>query len=214
MIRDYGEREGIPQRITSRIALCLEEVVGNAARVREVDEYMRRIRRILRKSLRGRQRRAALLRLRHMKVRQFMRQDRVEARLGNLGEGEAELVRESRRQLEESLERLDEIRRQIDAQRKEAIENLQLDFNPARDMPQFREDFRRQLDDRVETQIIVRMTPKEGVLVLIDDGRSLASEENSELQEMIADSVEQVKKLSRSVEHQYVLDMNYTTITV
>ncbi len=214
MIRDYGEREGIPQRITSRIALCLEEVVGNAARVREVDEYMRRIRRILRKSLRGRQRRAALLRLRHMKVRQFMRQDRVEALLGNLGEGEAELVRESRRQLEDSLERLDEIRRQIDAQRKEAIENLQLDFNPARDLPQFREDFRRELDDRVETQIIVRMTPKEGALVLIDDGRPFALEENSELQEMIADSVEQVKKLSRSVEHQYVLDMNYTTITV
>lgn len=175
MIRAYAESEGIPLRIASRIAFCIEEIIGNAAMAREYNAFRRRLRQHLRNRLPKHQRRIAYLRLRREEFRRSLKKDYVS------------MIRES-------------------------IDKLQLDFDPARDIKQFHKDFQSQLNDEVETQIIVRMAPEEGCFVLIDDGRAMALEESLDLQEMVADDLEFVKKISKSVEYQYILNMNYTTV--
>lgn len=47
---------------------------------------------------------------------------------------------------------------------------------------------------------------------MMDDGKCIALDENPETQELITDNYSLLKKIAKSVEYQYILNMNYTLI--
>jgi hypothetical protein len=47
---------------------------------------------------------------------------------------------------------------------------------------------------------------------MVDDGRCIALDENESTQTLITDNYELLKKVSKSLEYQYILNMNYTVI--
>lgn len=59
---------------------------------------------------------------------------------------------------------------------------------------------------------MVRFSPEDGVFNMLDNGRCIAFDEDAETQELITDNYALMKKVSRSVEYQYILDMNHTVI--
>ena len=48
---------------------------------------------------------------------------------------------------------------------------------------------------------------------MLDNGKCIALDRDSEIQELITDNYGLVKKLAKSVEYQYLLNMNYTVFT-
>ena len=64
----------------------------------------------------------------------------------------------------------------------------------------------------IEIQIMVKFTGDEGKFVMVDDGRCIALDENESTQTLITDNYELLKKVSKSLEYQYILNMNYTVI--
>jgi hypothetical protein len=61
--------------------------------------------------------------------------------------------------------------------------------------------------------IIVRLAMDEGRFIMMDTGRRIALNEDRESKELVTENYELVKRLSKSVEYQYVLDMNYSIVT-
>lgn len=47
---------------------------------------------------------------------------------------------------------------------------------------------------------------------MIDDGKCIALDENDESREAAVNNYEFLKRISKSIEYQYVLDMNYTVV--
>ena len=62
----------------------------------------------------------------------------------------------------------------------------------------------------VEIQIMAKFTPEEGLFFMLDDGKCIALDEDREITTLITDNYELVKKLAKSVDYQYILNMNYT----
>ena len=71
---------------------------------------------------------------------------------------------------------------------------------------------RSQDKDEVQIQITVRFSKNEALFTMLDDGECIALNENREQQEMAVDNYEFIKKLAKSVQYQYILDMNYSVL--
>ena len=54
----------------------------------------------------------------------------------------------------------------------------------------------------------------EGRFIMMDTGRRIALNEDRESKELVTENYTLIKKLAKSVEYQYVLDMNYSVIVV
>lgn len=68
--------------------------------------------------------------------------------------------------------------------------------------------------ERVETQGgVVSGLSYGAVFEMLDNGKCIALDRDSEIQELITDNYGLVKKLAKSVEYQYLLNMNYTVFT-
>ena len=63
-------------------------------------------------------------------------------------------------------------------------------------------------------EVMVRFKGKnEAIFVELDDGRCIALDKNESTQKIITDNYGLLKKLAKSVEYQYILNMNYTRFT-
>lgn len=72
----------------------------------------------------------------------------------------------------------------------------------------------RNKDNSVSVEIIVRFKGKESaVFVSMDDGRCISLDSDEEESKLITDNYGLLKKLAKSAEYQYILDMNYTRLT-
>ncbi len=66
--------------------------------------------------------------------------------------------------------------------------------------------------DDIRIQITVRFSENEVLFAMLDDGKCIALNENKEQQDMAVDNYEFIKKLAKSVQYQYILDMNYSVL--
>ena len=62
----------------------------------------------------------------------------------------------------------------------------------------------------INIQIMVRFTPDGACFSMLDDGRCIALDKDVKTQELITDNYGLLKKVARSVEYQYILNMNYS----
>ena len=74
-------------------------------------------------------------------------------------------------------------------------------------------DLQELLQQDVVAYIVIRISMDEGRFVMMDTGRRIALNEDHESKELVLENYDLIKKLSKSVEYQYVLDMNYTVIS-
>ncbi len=74
-------------------------------------------------------------------------------------------------------------------------------------------DLQELLQQNMEVYIIIRLAMDEGRFIMMDTGRRIALNEDRESRELVTENYTLIKKLSKSVEYQYVLDMNYSIIT-
>lgn len=76
----------------------------------------------------------------------------------------------------------------------------------------------RRTDDRhdsgLNVDVVVRFKGKdEAVFVTMDSGRCIALDKDEEAEKLITDNYGLLRKLAKSVEYQYILDLNYTRFT-
>ena len=69
------------------------------------------------------------------------------------------------------------------------------------------------LQQKMEVYIIIRLAMDEGRFIMMDTGRRLALDEDRESRELVTENYNLIKKLAKTVEYQYVLDMNYSVLT-
>ena len=74
-------------------------------------------------------------------------------------------------------------------------------------------DLQELLQQDMVVYIIIRLGMNEGSFVMMDTGRRIALNEDHESKELVTENYDLIKKLSRSVDYQYVLDMNYTVLS-
>ena len=75
-------------------------------------------------------------------------------------------------------------------------------------------DLQELLQQDVSVYCVVRLTMDEGRLIMMDTGRRIALNDDSESKALVTENYELIKKLAKSVEYQYVMDMNYTVISI
>lgn len=75
-------------------------------------------------------------------------------------------------------------------------------------------DLQELIQQNIEHYIIIRLAKDEIRFMMIDTGRRIALNEDSESKTLVTENYTLIKKLSKSVEYQYVLDMNYSVITI
>lgn len=73
-------------------------------------------------------------------------------------------------------------------------------------------DLQELLQQDIQVDIIIRLTADEGRFVMLDTGRRIALNEDEESRELVTENYRFIEKLAKSVEYQYVLDMNYSVI--
>ena len=66
--------------------------------------------------------------------------------------------------------------------------------------------------ETVDIMIMAKFWPEEGIFCIIDDGKCIALNESKETEKLTTDNYELLKKVSKTVEYQYILNMNYTVI--
>lgn len=67
---------------------------------------------------------------------------------------------------------------------------------------------------KLSVEVMVRFKGKdEAIFTTLDDGRCIALDKNTETSKLITDNYELLRKLAKSVEYQYILNMNYTRFT-
>ncbi len=70
-------------------------------------------------------------------------------------------------------------------------------------------------DEDPRIQITVRFSPdNEGVVIVLDDGDCIAFDKREDHQKLTADNYELIRRIAKSIEYQYMLDLNYTTIRI
>lgn len=71
------------------------------------------------------------------------------------------------------------------------------------------------IHQRVSVEIMVRFIgDSEAIFVTLDDGKCIALDKNTETQRLLIDNYSLLKKVAKKVEYQYILNMNYTRITL
>lgn len=69
-------------------------------------------------------------------------------------------------------------------------------------------------DSGLNVDVVVRFKGKdEAVFVTMDSGRCIALDKDEETEKLITDNYGLLRKLAKSVEYQYILDLNYTRFT-
>jgi Na+-driven multidrug efflux pump len=66
----------------------------------------------------------------------------------------------------------------------------------------------------IHTQIIMKLDKNDFSIVMLDDGESIKLDENVEKQKLSLNNYDFIKKISKSYEYRYLLNMNYTIIHV
>lgn len=92
-------------------------------------------------------------------------------------------------------------------------------LRPIAELAPDREDFLELVDaiadEDPRIQITVRFSgDSEAVVIVLDDGECIAFDKREEHQKMTADNYEVIRRIAKSVEYQYMLDLNYTTIRI
>lgn len=64
--------------------------------------------------------------------------------------------------------------------------------------------------EEVTLQIMIRFLPDSAMLMIIDDGKCIFLDREAEKQKIITTNYGLLKKLSKSVKYQYILNLNYT----
>ena len=62
----------------------------------------------------------------------------------------------------------------------------------------------------VDIQVMIRFMKDNAILMVIDDGKCIYLNNEEANQKIVTSNYGLLKKLSKTVEYQYVLDMNYT----
>ena len=76
------------------------------------------------------------------------------------------------------------------------------------------EELLSEISTSLSVEIMVRFKGKdEAIFVTLDDGRCIALDKNEGAHRLVTDNYELLRKLAKSVEYQYILDMNYTRFT-
>lgn len=108
-------------------------------------------------------------------------------------------------------EAIDPIKRAI---RENGTEEKVLDVLTAYRKAPWTEDLLKEVSDRLCVEVMVRFIGKnKAVFVEIDDGKCIALDKGGISQRLITDNYELLRKLSKTMEYQYVLNMNYTRFT-
>ena len=68
--------------------------------------------------------------------------------------------------------------------------------------------------DSLQIQIMIRFRPHTAMLMMIDNGRCIALDEDKETQELMISNYDLIRKVARDVKYQYIQDMNYTVIEI
>ena len=80
--------------------------------------------------------------------------------------------------------------------------------------PPWLKDVMEEIDKKLSIDIMLRFRGNnEAVFVMLDDGRCIMLDKNEGTQKLITNNYELIRKLAKSVEYQYILNMNYTRIT-
>jgi len=92
-------------------------------------------------------------------------------------------------------------------------------LRPIAELAPDREDFLELVDaiadEDPRIQITVRFSgDNEAVVIVLDDGECISFDKREEHQKMTADNYEVIRRIAKSVEYQYMLDLNYTTIRI
>lgn len=66
--------------------------------------------------------------------------------------------------------------------------------------------------NKIQIHIMIRLTPEEAEFMMIDDGKRIVFDENEESQKAATDNYTFLKRIAKSVDYQYVIDMNYTVV--
>ena len=85
---------------------------------------------------------------------------------------------------------------------------------PGEVLKRFPKELQLLIQKDIEAYIIIRLETDEARFIMIDTGRRIALNEDRESRDLVTENYTLIKKISKSVEYQYVLDMNYTVITV
>jgi anti-sigma regulatory factor (Ser/Thr protein kinase) len=64
--------------------------------------------------------------------------------------------------------------------------------------------------DEIQIEAVCQFKPGEGSFFIMDDGKCIALNDNEETKKIITDNYGMLKRVSKSVEYQYILNMNYT----
>lgn len=63
---------------------------------------------------------------------------------------------------------------------------------------------------QVDSQIVINLSRHQAVFLMIDNGRQIVFDEDDDKAELVTDNYNLLRKFANSLEHQYLLDMNYT----
>ena len=71
-----------------------------------------------------------------------------------------------------------------------------------------------QKNDSLQIQIMLRFRPDYAMLMMIDNGRCIALDQDAETQELMISNYDMIRKVAKQVKYQYIQDMNYTVIEI
>lgn len=202
-VQEKSIEEGFPVRIANRIALCIEEMIGISDEAKQTNQLRWKIRRSRGKLESEHMER--LIRI-HEARKQFHKS--IRERLKNMSRASGDDGEESR------FERFEQFIREREEKHNEAVEKAGLDFDIFRDIKQFHSDLWDQMNDEAQTQVTIKITKDEGCFAMIDDGMALKLEESRDIRDLLDNSLEFVKRISKSVEYKNVLDMNYIVVNI
>ena len=66
----------------------------------------------------------------------------------------------------------------------------------------------------IHIQIIIRFDNEEGVFIMLDDGKCIALNNDDDVKTLTIDNYTLLKKIAKSYDYQYILDMNHTTFNL
>ena len=66
----------------------------------------------------------------------------------------------------------------------------------------------------IHIQIIIRFDNEEGVFIMLDDGKCIALNNDDNVKTLTIDNYTLLKKIAKSYDYQYILDMNHTTFNL